>query len=155
MGAYTSPTASSQGTPGAASQLSPGQQQQQTPQSFSPAPANPVATNALVNAKEEPANELEAALGRLVNVDQIDVPASAMRLTMMQEEEKKKKRPSGKSQPLPPVAHNIVGANATLSQIKQVYPVSTVDYCFFSACGLNNSQFFSIFFLEWVAESRP
>jgi len=122
LGAYTSPTASSQGTPGAASQLSPGQQQQQTPQSFSLAPANPVATNALVNAKEEPANELEAALGRLVNVDQIDVPASAMRLTMMQEEEKKKKRPSGKSQPLPPVAHNIVGANATLSQIKQVYP---------------------------------
>ena len=81
--------------------------------------------NALVSTEEEPVSEFDAALQKLVNVDRIDEPAAGkMKLTMMQEEEKKK-TPSNKSKPLPPVAHGMIGKNATLSQIKQVNPVRT------------------------------
>lgn len=80
---------------------------------------------ALVGAEEEPEeNEFDSVLKKLVNVDRIDEPAAGKtKLTMMREEEKQKK-PKGKSKPLPPVAHGMIGSGATLEQIKSVNPVS-------------------------------
>ena len=84
--------------------------------------------NALVETKEEPVSEFEAALQNLVNVDHIDEqPAAKMKLTMMQEEEKKKTK-KGHSVPIPPVAHGMIGTNATLQQIKSVKPVSVPKF---------------------------
>jgi hypothetical protein len=75
--------------------------------------------------EEEILTELEKAMRNLVNVDRIDEPADGGRkLTMIKKEEEKKKGSKGKSKGLPPVANNMVGNQATLSQISQVKPVS-------------------------------
>lgn len=85
--------------------------------------------NALVPTEDdEPQNEFDKALKKLVNVDRIDEPAEAeIKLTMMKQEEANK-APKGKSKPLPPVGHNIVGGSATLDQIKSVKPVRATGY---------------------------
>ena len=72
----------------------------------------------------KPKTEIEKAMNNLVNFDDINEPAEKeLKLTMMKEEENKKRNPN-KSAPLPPVATNMVGSGATLSQIQQVKPVS-------------------------------
>lgn len=72
--------------------------------------------------EEEPKNPFEAAMMHLVNVDHIDQPAakdlkSAVKKEQEEEEKQKKK---GKSKGLPPAAANVVGHQATLSQIGEV-----------------------------------
>lgn len=72
----------------------------------------------------EPKTEVESALQNLVNFDDISAPAAKdCKLTMVNEEDEKAKK-KGKSRALPPVASNMVGNGATLSQIQQVKPAA-------------------------------
>jgi GMP synthase PP-ATPase subunit len=81
--------------------------------------------NAISHEEEEPHNEVDKALRKLVNVERIDEPAEyGRKLTMMKEAEKKRKIIKGKSVPIPPTASGMIGANATLSQITTVKGVS-------------------------------
>jgi len=95
-------------------------------------PDNGTATNANLtmnahlplNNTEEPVDEFDSAFQNLVNIDDINAPATGgMTLTMVDAEEGKKKRNNekkGKSTAIPPIANGMVGSNATLSQINQV-----------------------------------
>lgn len=75
---------------------------------------------------DQPKTGIEAAMRRLVNIERIDEPAEAeVKLTMIKKEEAKK-APKGKSRGLPPAAQGMVGTQATLSQIQEVKPVSTM-----------------------------
>jgi hypothetical protein len=75
---------------------------------------------AFVEPEEEPKSEVESAMAKLVNFDNIDEPAEKeIKLTMQREEEKKKK---AKTSALPPAGTGYLGSNATLSQIKEVKP---------------------------------
>ena len=66
-----------------------------------------------------PVNPFEAAMKKLVNIDNIDEPAEEqMKLTLKKQEEEKKH--ATKSKPIPPAASRLVGSGATLSQISQV-----------------------------------
>lgn len=77
-------------------------------------------SNLSVAAEEEkPKSEFEKAMANLVNVDHIDEPAHARKLTMMKKEESPKKVMNGKSVPVPPAGAGIAGTNAPLSQIKK------------------------------------
>lgn len=77
-------------------------------------------SNLSVAAEEEkPKNDFEKALANLVNVDHIEEPAQARKLTMMKKEEPIKKVTNGKSVPLPPAGAGLAGTNAPLSQIKK------------------------------------
>jgi hypothetical protein len=109
--------------------------------------------NALVDTQEEPENEFDAAMKKLVNVDRIDEPASAhLKLTMIREAEGKK-IVKGKSRPIPPAAHGMIGGNATLQQIKSVHPVSTAIE--FYSLSLVGSCFIDKSFLDfsgWSSE---
>jgi hypothetical protein len=69
-------------------------------------------------------SEFDSALKNLVNIDDICAPADKdIKLSMAKKEEEKQKN-KGKSKGLPPVANNMVGSGATLSQIQSVKPVS-------------------------------
>ena len=68
----------------------------------------------------EPKSEVEDALSKLVNFDNINEPAEKeVKLTMKKEEERKKKN---KTSALPPTGTGWIGSNATLSQIQEVKP---------------------------------
>lgn len=71
-----------------------------------------------ITQEEEDKDPFHAALKKLVNIDRIDMPADGAYKLTMKEEEKKKK--AGKSEPIKPVANNMVGSGATLSQISSV-----------------------------------
>mmetsp|Transcript_27483 Transcript_27483/g.66742 ORF Transcript_27483/g.66742 Transcript_27483/m.66742 type:complete len:519 (+) Transcript_27483:190-1746(+) len=80
--------------------------------------------NATPPEPEEPVNEVEAAMKKLVNVERIDEePDYGRKLTMMKEEEKKQKTANGKSVPIAPVGSGLIGQNATLQQISTVKDV--------------------------------
>ena len=88
-------------------------------------PATIFTMNGLVETEEKPSDPFEAALKKLVNVDHIDEPAQEkLKLARKKEEEENKKKRMGKSQPKPPAAQQIVGSQATLSQIQSVKPSS-------------------------------
>lgn len=78
--------------------------------------------NAAPPESEEPANEMDAAIKKLVNVERIDEqPDYGRKLTMMKEEEEKMKRTNnGKSVPIAPIGSGMIGQNATLSQISGI-----------------------------------
>jgi hypothetical protein len=102
----------------------------QTPNGqFQPAPNGtapvPLTMSAIPPEEQEPQNEVDKALRKLVNVEHIDEPAEyGRKLTMLKEEKNKAKTMKGKSVPLPPVASGMIGTHATLSQISTVKGVS-------------------------------
>ena len=116
LGAYQNAPPAAPTANGAPVAAVPGQPQPPTPTANGAAPA-PMSMTALANtaAEEAPMTELEKAMKNLVNVDHID--SAPLKLTM-KKEEPKRKSPKGKSVPLPPVASTMVGAGATLSQIR-------------------------------------
>ena len=76
---------------------------------------------ALTQEPEENLTDIEKAMRKLVNVDHIDEPAEEqVKLTMKKEEEILSQKNKGKSKPLPPAAHKMVGSGATLGQISEV-----------------------------------
>lgn len=83
---------------------------------------------AIKNDAEEPKSEFDSALSNLVNFDDINAPAeNDVKLTMINAEEEKLKS-KGKSIAIPPIANNMVGTGATLSQIADVKPTThTID----------------------------
>jgi hypothetical protein len=91
--------------------------------------------NALALTREEaPQNEYDAVMKKLVNIERINEPAEGeVKLAMLKKQEGVK-APKGKSRPLPPVAVAVVGAHATLGQIKQVNPVSIGGVCTYPFC---------------------
>lgn len=134
LGAYQSPSAASAPQTPAAGTHPNGFSTSPNQQNGGYSPGDPAAgvsmsMNALSVAQEEgPVNPFDKALKNLVNFDHIDEPAEGeLRLTMMKKEEEKKKHPKGKSRPLPPLATDMVGQNAPLSQINQMKQVSSVD----------------------------
>ena len=85
--------------------------------------APPPASPAMMKFEEEaPQNPFDAALKNLVNIDHIDQPASSHLKSAIkkEEEEKEKLKKKGTSKGLPPAAANVVGHQATLSQIGEV-----------------------------------
>jgi hypothetical protein len=108
----------------------PGSVPHQTPNGqFQPAPNGTAPVLWTMNdsppEEQEPQNEVDKALKKLVNVERINEPAEyGRKLTMMKEEEKRKKTIKGKSVPIPPVASGMIGSNATLSHISIVKGVS-------------------------------
>ena len=94
---------------------------EQAPQQNGHGPA--LTMDGLAKHGDEPVNEFEAAMRKLVNFDHIDEPAEQqMKLTMKKQEDEKAKKNKGKSRGLAPVAIGQVGSAATLSQITQVKP---------------------------------
>lgn len=78
--------------------------------------------------EEEPMNDFDKALKKLVNIDRIDEPVDKV-LTLDQKkklQEEEMRRNKGKSKPLPPAAHGMVGAQASLQQISTVKPAKPV-----------------------------
>jgi len=75
-------------------------------------------------AEEEPQSEYDAALKNLVNIDRIDEPVDkVMTLEMKKQlEEEERQKNKGRSKPLPPAAHGMVGSQASLQQIQVVKP---------------------------------
>lgn len=85
------------------------------------------------NEAEEPQSMFDSALKNLVNFDDINAPAeNDVKLTMINAEEEKLKK-KGQSMAIPPVANNMVGTGATLSQIAEVKPVSFILKHFFTS----------------------
>jgi len=79
---------------------------------------------AIKNETEEPKSEFDSALNNLVNFDDITAPAeNDVKLTMINKEEEKLKS-KGRSVAIPPIANNMVGTCATLSQISEVKPTT-------------------------------
>lgn len=72
--------------------------------------------------EEKPLNPYDAALKKLVNVDHIDQPAEALLTVKKKEDETVVMKKKGKSKGLPPAAHQVVGGQATLSQISEMKP---------------------------------
>ena len=112
-------------TPGA-----PAQPNFQTPQTA------PLATNGHVNlsmnaplaiANEEevaPKSDFEKAMSNLVNFDDISAPADKdIQAAMIKKQGEQSTNLGNKSRGLPPVANNMVGSGATLTQIQHVKPV--------------------------------
>jgi hypothetical protein len=82
----------------------------------------------LAETEDKPVDPYEAALKKLVNVDHIDEPAAeVVKLTMKKKEEIEHKKGIGKSKPKPPAANNVVGSQATLSQIQSVKPAGSSE----------------------------
>ncbi|CAJ1966724.1 unnamed protein product [Cylindrotheca closterium] len=84
-------------------------------------PGTTLTMNPMAPEEEAPANDVDAVLKKLVNIDRIDEqPDYGRKLTMIKDEEKKKKTKNGKSVPLPPVGSGMIGQNASLQQISTV-----------------------------------
>jgi hypothetical protein len=96
---------------------------QQTPQQNGAPKQTMLALTDTSEPQDQPKDDVDAAMKKLINFDRIDEPAVDLRLTMMRKEEAKK-APKGKSQPLPPVASGQIRPNAPLSEISKVKPTT-------------------------------